>query len=136
MFVRFLFALVIDIPSTLWCACLRSIVKPFGIAIELSPVVSDGCKTAETIESVSQLGSPYAELPNYADNQRVLAEMSMLDEVAAEAARLEPAGLDEVDSIEVDTTEVAGHCAQRLAVACEDGPEGRPIRIGDRENNF
>ena len=29
-----------------------------------------------------------AELPNYAENQRVVAEMSMLDEVAAGAARL------------------------------------------------
>ena len=66
----------------------------------------------------------------------------MLDEVAAEAARLaeaqtQPAGLvTEVDSMEVDTAKVAGHCAKRLAVAaCEDGgPEGRAIRIDDSEN--
>ena len=83
-----------------------------------------------------------AEKPNYAENQRVVAEMSMLDEVAAGAARFaeaqtQPAGLDtEVDSMEVDTAKVAGHCAKRLVVAaCEDGgPEGRPIRIDEREN--
>ena len=97
---------------------------------------------AETIESQTQSASLYAELPNYAENQRVIAEMSMLDEVAAEAARLaeaqtQPARLDtEVDSMEVDATKGAGHCAKRLAVAaCEDGgPKGRPIRIEDCES--
>ena len=86
--------------------------------------------------------SLYAGLPNNAENQRVVAEMSMLDKVAAEAARLanahtQPAGLDtEADSMEVDTAKVAGHCDKRVAVAaCEDGrPEGRPIRIDDCEN--
>ena len=48
--------------------------------------------------------------------------MSMLDEVAAEAARLaeaqtQPAGLDtEVDSMEVETAKMWGHCVKRLAV--------------------
>ena len=68
--------------------------------------------------------------------------MSMLDEVAAEAARLaeaqtQPSGLDtEADSIEVETATVAGHAAKRLAVtAGEDGgPEGRPIKIDDCES--
>ena len=45
-------------------------------------------QTAETIESQTQSVSLHAELPNYAENQRVVAEMSLLDEVAAEAARL------------------------------------------------
>ena len=45
-------------------------------------------KTAGTTECVAQSELSYVELPNYAENQRVLAEMSMLDEVAAEAARL------------------------------------------------
>ena len=51
----------------------------------------------------------------------------MLDEVAAEAARLADAqtqaGLDtEVDRMVEPSTKVAGHCAKRLAVAaCEDG---------------
>ena len=57
----------------------------------------------------------------------------MLDEVAAEAARFanaqtQPAGLDtEMDSMDVEPSQVAGHCVKRLAVAaCEDGgPEGR-----------
>ena len=81
----------------------------------LVSVVSDGCKTAETIESVSQSGSLYAELRNYAENQRVVAAMSMLDEVAAEAARLaeaqtQPAALDtSADSMEVETAKMAGH---------------------------
>ena len=55
----------------------------------------------------------------------------MLDEVAAEAARLanaqtQPAGLDtEIDSMDVEPSQVAGHCVKRLAVAaCEDdGPD-------------
>ena len=66
----------------------------------------------------------------------------MLDEVAAEAARMvnaqiQPAGLEtEVDTMDVEPSKVAGHCVKRLAVvACEDGgPEGRPIRIDDCEN--
>ena len=53
--------------------------------------------------------------------------MSMLDEVAAEAARLANAqtqreGLHaEADRMEVDTAKMAGHCVKRLAVpSCED----------------
>ena len=45
-------------------------------------------ETAETIESQTLSGLLYSELPNFAENQRVLAEMSMFDEVAAEATRL------------------------------------------------
>ena len=63
--------------------------------------------------------------------------------MAAEAARLanaqtQPAGLDtEVDSMDVEPSKVAGHCAKRLAVAvCEEGgPEGRPIKIDDCEKH-
>ena len=71
--------------------------------------------------------------------------MNMLDEVAGEAARMaeaqtQPEGLDtEVDNMEIDSsTQVAGHCVRRLAVAdCEDGgPEGRAIRIDDYENTI
>ena len=98
-------------------------------------------KTAETIESQTQSVSQYPGLPNYAENQRVVAEMSVLGEVATGVARLadahQPAGLDiEADSMEVDTAKVTGHCAKRPAVAaCDDGgPEGRPIRIDDCEN--
>ena len=98
-------------------------------------------QTAETIESQSQSASPLAEKPNYAENQRVVAEMRMLDEVAVAArlaeAQTQPAGLDaEVDRMEVEPPKVAGHCAKRLkAAACEDGgPERRPIRIDDCEN--
>ena len=83
-------------------------------------------KTAETIESSTQSVPLHAGLPTYAENQRAVVEMTMLDEVVAEAARLgdaqtQPAGLDtEADSMEVDTAKVAGHCAKRLAVAaCE-----------------
>ena len=56
-------------------------------------MVSDGRKTAETFESVSQSESLFGELPNYAENQRVLAEMGMLDETA-EAARFAEAQLN------------------------------------------
>ena len=67
-------------------------------------------KTAETIESQTQSVSLYAELPNNAENQRVVAGTSMLDEVAAEAARVanaqtQPAGLH----TEVDTMDVVNH---------------------------
>ena len=44
--------------------------------------------TEETIESQTQSVSLLEELPNYAESQRVVASMSMLDEVAAESARL------------------------------------------------
>ena len=75
-------------------------------------------------------------------NVVVVAGMSMLDEVAAEAARLanaqtQRAGLEtEVDTMDVKPSTLAGHCVKRLAVvACEDGgPEGRPIRIDNCEN--
>ena len=61
--------------------------KPFGIEIKLLLWRVSTVKTSETIKSVSQTESLHAELPNYAEKQRELADMSMLDEVAAEAAR-------------------------------------------------
>ena len=69
----------------------------------------------------------------------------MLDEVAAEAARMaeaqtQPVGRDaEADNMEIDSsTKVAGHCAKRQAVAaCEDGgPEGRAISFDDCEHTI
>ena len=102
-------------------------------------------KTVETIESQTQSVFLYAELPNYAEKQREAAKMNMLDEVAAEAARMteaqtQPEGLDtEVDNMEIDSsTKVDGHYVKTLAVApCEDGgPEGRAIRIVDYENTI
>ena len=71
-------------------------------------MVSDGRKTAETVESVSQSESLFGELPNYAENQRVLAEMGMLDEVAEAArfaeAQTQPEDLNTaVDNMEAET---------------------------------
>ena len=60
------------------------------------------------MKSQTQAVSQNAELPNDAENQRAVAEKSMLGEVVAEAARLSEAqtqssGLDtEVDSMEVE----------------------------------
>ena len=79
-------------------------------------------KTAETIESQTPSVSLFAELLNYAENQRVVTEMSMLDEVAAEAARLaeaqtQPNGRDaDAENMEINSsTQAAGHCVKRLA---------------------
>ena len=67
----------------------------------------------------------------------------MLDEVAAEAARMGEAltllegGDAAADNMEIDSsTKAAGHCTKRQAVAaCEDGgPEGRAIRFNDCEH--
>ena len=80
-------------------------------------------KAAETIESQTQPRLLYFELPHYAENQRALTEMSMLDEAAVEAARLAEAQTQPgvlhtaVDSMEAETAKMAGHCAKRLAVA-------------------
>ena len=85
------------------------------------------------------------KLPNYAEKQRVAANMNMLDEEAAEAARMaevqtQLVGRDaEADNMEIDSsTKAAGHCAKRQAVAaCEDGgPEGRAIRFDDCEHTI
>ena len=70
-----------------------------------------------------------AELPNFTENQRVVEEMSMLDEVAAEAARLaeaqtQPAGLDtEVDSM--GSMGDQSRIAKKQAV--ENGVNGTPV---------
>ena len=67
----------------------------------------------------------------------------MLDEVAAEAARmaeemtLPDGGGAEADNMEIDSsTKEAGHCTKRHDVAaCEDGgPEGRATRVDDCEH--
>ena len=75
-------------------------------------------KTAETIESQTQPESLFAELPNNAENQRVVAEMSMLDEVTAEAARLAEAQTQlaafgaAVGGMEAETAKMSGHCSR------------------------
>ena len=47
-----------------------------------------GSKTTETIESLSQKDLLYKIRENYAIHQRGKSEMSMLDDIAAEAAAL------------------------------------------------
>ena len=69
-----------DISSATYCESLF-----FFSVVHL---VSDGRKTAETIESQTHSVLLYAELPNCAEEQREAAKMNMLDEVAAEAARM------------------------------------------------
>ena len=52
-------------------------------------------------------------------------------------AQTQPAGLDtDVDNVEVEKAEMAGHCVKRLAEAASEdgGPEGRLIQIDDCEN--
>ena len=58
------------------------------LVVESRPSVSELVKTTETIESLSQQDVLYKNLENYAENQRGTSEMSMLDEVAAEAVAL------------------------------------------------
>ena len=76
------------------------------LVVENRPCVLELDKTTETIKSSSQPGQLYSGLPNYSENQRVKFEMSMLDEIAAEAAALaeiqtQPADLPPaVDSME------------------------------------
>ena len=107
---------------------------------------SDWAGCAKTRRSTSSsyvmLGGHLLASSARTQNVVVVAGMSMLDEVAAEAARLanaqtQLAGLEtEVDTMDVKPSTLAGHCVKRLAVvACEDGgPEGRPIRIDNCEN--
>ena len=99
-------------------------------------------KTAETIESQTQSVLLYW-LPNNAEEQREATRKNMLDEVAAEAARMAEAlslrdgGDADADNMEMDSsTKAAGHCTKRQAVAaCEDGGlEGRETRFDDCEH--
>ena len=123
--------------------CARVLVNQSHLELRESfPAVSDGRKNSGNHQSQTQSVLLYAELPNFTEKQRETAKMNLLDEVAAEAARLaeaqtQPAGLDaEEDSVEVETVKMAGHCVKREAVpACEDGGlEGRPVQIDDCEN--
>ena len=65
----------------------------------------------------------YADLPNYAEEQREAARKNMLDEVAAEAARMAealtpPEGGDaDADNMDIDSsTKVAGQQKWRVIV--------------------
>ena len=97
------------------------------LVVESRHSVLELVKTTETIES---------------ENQRVKSEMSMLDEIAEEAAALaeiqtQPGDLlTAVDSMEAETAKKAGHTVKRMAVATREdgGPEGRPIQVDDCEN--
>ena len=82
------------------------------------------------------------ESGKYAENQRGRSEMSMLDEVAAEAAALAEMQTQvgdlptTVDSMEAETAKMAGHIVKRLAVATgeDGGPAGCPQLVDDCEN--
>ena len=85
----------------------------------------------------------YALWPNYAEEQRETARKNMLDEVAAEVARMAeemmlPDGSDaNADNMEIDSsTKAAGLCTKRQAVALgkDGGLEGRAIRFDDCEH--
>ena len=73
-------------------------------------------------------------LENYAESQRVKSEMSMLDEIAAEAAVVAEIQTQvediptAVDSMEAETIKKAGHIVKRSAVAtgADGGPAGCP----------
>ena len=87
-------------------------------------MVSDGRKN-DGNHRESDPSLLYAEQPNYAEKQREAAKMNVLDEVAAEAARMaeaqtQPERRDAEVDMEIDSsTKVAGHCAKRQAVtAC------------------
>ena len=56
--------------------------------LESLPSVSESVKTTETIESLSQQDLLCKNLESYAEKQRGKSEMSMLDQIAAEAAAL------------------------------------------------
>ena len=68
--------------------------------------------------------------------------MSILDEIAAEAAALAEIQTQTTDliaaedSMEAETAKMAGHTVKRMAVATSEdgGPEGRPIQVDDCEN--
>ena len=99
-------------------------------------------KTTETIESLTQQDLLYKNLENYAGNQRGESGMSMLDDVAAEAAALAEMQT-QVEDIpttvarkEVVTVPMAGHIAKRSAVAmgADGGPAGCPKVVDDCEN--
>ena len=100
-------------------------------------------KTAETIESQTQSILLHAGSPNYAEEQWEATRNNMLDEMAADAARmaeemtLPDGGEANADNMEIDSsTKAADHCTKRQAVAaCEDGGlEGRAIRFDDCEH--
>ena len=112
--------------------------------VEIRPSVWESVKTTETTKSLSQPRQLYSGLPNHAVNQRAKFEMSMLDEIATEAAasaemQTQPVDLPTaVDSKEAEADKMAGHTVKRMAVATSEdsGPEGRPIQVDDCENTF
>ena len=108
--------------------------KPFGIEMEFGQLRVSTVKTTDTIESLTQQELLYKNLENYAGNQRGESGMSMLDNVAAEAAALAEMQTQVVDSptivasMEVETVPMAGHIAKRsaLAMGADGGPAGCP----------
>ena len=120
------------VDSCFSCDPVVTVFYPILVFVDPEP------KTSETIESVCQLEQFFSVLPNYAENQRVQSEMSMLGEIAAEAAALaeaqtQPGDLhNAVDSVEAARAKMAGHCVKRLAVAA--GEDGR--RKGDRSRSM
>ena len=134
-----------DSVHLLCCEGLVVIQKPFGTLwlSESQPSVLELVKTEETIESLSQTGELYSDLPSCAENQRAQSERSMLEEVAAKAAAMaeaqtQPEDLPTVeDSMEVETARLAGHSVKkRMAVATSEdgGPKGPTILVDDFEN--
>ena len=61
---------------------------PVFVFVDPEPIVSELVKTMETIESLSQQDLLHKNLEHYAENQRGKSEMSMLDEIVADAAAL------------------------------------------------
>ena len=130
--------LVVTVFSYL-CVCGS---EAFWLVVESRPSVSELVKTTETIESLSQQDVLYKNLENYAENQRGTSEMSMLDEVAAEAVALAEMQTQvrdlptAVDSMDAETKKNPGHITKRMAVTTSDVrvPEGRPRQLDDYEN--
>ena len=116
--------------------------KPFGFEMEFAQLRVSTVKTTETIESLTQQELLYTNLKNVAGNQRGEPGMSMLDDVAAEAAALAEMQTQVVEiptivaSMEVETVPMAGHIAKRskVAMGADGGPAGCPKVVDDCEN--
>ena len=144
LLVVYLHCAPFDSIHLLCCDGLVVIQQPFGTLWfwESRTGVLELVKTEETIESLSQTGELYSDLPHYAENQRAQFERSMFEEVAAVAAAMaeaqtQPEDLPTVeDSMEVKTARMAGHKEERMAVATSEngGPKGRTIQVNDFEN--
>ena len=65
-----------------------TVFYPIFVFVDPEPIVSELVKTTNTIQSLSQQDLLHKNLEHYAENQRGKSEMSMFDEIAAEAAAL------------------------------------------------